>query len=605
MTTVEETSRQQVNDLMVATKEWAERLGRVDLHTRLDTAQARLDSPLCQVVVLGEFKKGKSSLLNALLNARVCPTDADIATAVPNYLRFGADFAVEAMRDDATGVPVHPAEAESLARGGGAQPIRSLQIHLPRELLAAGLVLVDTPGVGGGLASSHAGTALRTLASAHVVLFVADAGSEYSAPELELLARAVTVCPTVVCVITKTDLYPQWQRIVEADRAHLDRIGIAAPIIAVSAPLRQAGLLENDDELTVESGFPSLTSELLAALDTAGASSQVSAGAVMLSALGQLRLEVNAKRRQLAGPADLEARQHAAEIARERAKELRGVGARWQQTLNDRVDDLFGETELDLTQRMRALRKAAADHIADTHPSRLAADLGPWLQQHTNEALLAHVRRLQDDVEMVADAVADQFGTLSWELRSGLDLQSMRGGSQASPEFGGSAAMARRMTKFEVGLAALRGGATGAMVTHTVGLVVGIAVPVVIPAAIALSALLGSKSWQSARTSQLRMVRAEAERAVAGYLEEVDTLTRKDSRDVLRRTRQQLREMFALRAAELLATSTRIAEAFDITRTAGEATRVRELAVVEGQLAELTELSRRCRALVDTLVPAP
>jgi hypothetical protein len=160
----------------------------------------------------------------------------------------------------------------------------------------------------------------------------------------------------------------------------------------------------------------------------------------------------------------------------------------------------------------------------------------------------------------------------------------------------------RRMTRFEVGLAALRGGATGAMVTHAVGLVVGIAVPVVIPAALALSAVLGGKSWQSARSNQVRVLRAEAERAVAAYLEEVDTVARKDSRDALRRTRRELRDTFAERAAEMLTTATRTAAALDAATPEDEAKRVKGLAAVDAQLAELTALMTRTRAFVDAMV---
>ena len=39
--------------------------------------------------VIGEFKQGKTSLVNALLNAPVCPVDDDIATAVPTAIRYG------------------------------------------------------------------------------------------------------------------------------------------------------------------------------------------------------------------------------------------------------------------------------------------------------------------------------------------------------------------------------------------------------------------------------------------------------------------------------------------------------------------------------------
>lgn len=599
----------QAHRLVAAGRAWVRRAKRPDLEQRLDAALARMDSPECQVVVLGEFKKGKSSLLNALLNARVCPTDPDIATAVPNYLRFGAEFGVRALHDDADGggAAMPAGEAESAARGAAGDQVRALEITLPRELLAAGIVLVDTPGVGGGLASSHAAIALRALARAGVVLFVADAGSEYSGPELELLAQAAKLCPTVVCVITKVDLYPQWQRIVAADRAHLARIGLTVPMVPVSSPLRQAGLQDGDDELIRESGFPQLTAELLTALDASAAGAQVAAAAVVVGVLGQVRFELNARRRQLAGSADDQARRQAAVLARQRAQELKGVGSRWQTVLNDRLDDLFGEVELDLTQRLRGLRKAAAEQIATTHPSRLMADLGPWLQQRTNEVLLGHVRRVQDELESVADAVADQFGSASWELRSGMDLSALRpgqDGSAAGAEFGRGAAQEKRMTKFEMGLAALRGGATGAMVTHAVGLVVGIAVPVVIPAAVALSAILGGKSWQTARTSQLRGLRAEAERAVGSYLEEVDTVARKDSRDAVRRARRQLRDTFGQRAAEMLVTATRIAESATAPNPADEATRLKQLAQVDTELAELTALADRAKAFVDSTAGA-
>jgi hypothetical protein len=67
----------------------ARRMGRKDLAARLDRQRLRVHDPNCQVLVVGEFKKGKSALINALLNARVCPVDADLATAVPTMIRYG------------------------------------------------------------------------------------------------------------------------------------------------------------------------------------------------------------------------------------------------------------------------------------------------------------------------------------------------------------------------------------------------------------------------------------------------------------------------------------------------------------------------------------
>ena len=72
---------------------------RPDLHARLATARQRLTDPDIAVLVVGEFKQGKSSLINALLKVPVCPVDDDVATAVPTVVRFGAEPAATAIID--------------------------------------------------------------------------------------------------------------------------------------------------------------------------------------------------------------------------------------------------------------------------------------------------------------------------------------------------------------------------------------------------------------------------------------------------------------------------------------------------------------------------
>src|SRR5262245_40607810 len=62
---------------------------RPDLANRLGSAKKRLLDPSFHVFVVGEFKQGKSSPVNALLNAPVCPVDDDIATSAPTAVRYG------------------------------------------------------------------------------------------------------------------------------------------------------------------------------------------------------------------------------------------------------------------------------------------------------------------------------------------------------------------------------------------------------------------------------------------------------------------------------------------------------------------------------------
>ena len=108
----------------------------------------------------------------------------------------------------------------------------------------------------------HGAATTAALPSADAVLLVSDAAQEYTAPELEFLAHAASVCPNVACVITKTDLHPEWRRIVELDRGHLAAAGINAEIFAVSSTLRWHAVLHGDAELNAESGFPELVGYL-------------------------------------------------------------------------------------------------------------------------------------------------------------------------------------------------------------------------------------------------------------------------------------------------------------------------------------------------------
>src|SRR5512146_37597 len=65
--------------------------GREDLGQRLTKVRRTLADPGIHIVVVGEFKKGKSSLVNALVGAGVCPVDDDVATAIPTYIRYGQE----------------------------------------------------------------------------------------------------------------------------------------------------------------------------------------------------------------------------------------------------------------------------------------------------------------------------------------------------------------------------------------------------------------------------------------------------------------------------------------------------------------------------------
>src|SRR3954449_10600095 len=63
---------------------------RADLERRLTLVRQRVREPGVRVLVVGEPKRGKSSLVNALVGAPVCPVAEDVVTRVPTVVRGGA-----------------------------------------------------------------------------------------------------------------------------------------------------------------------------------------------------------------------------------------------------------------------------------------------------------------------------------------------------------------------------------------------------------------------------------------------------------------------------------------------------------------------------------
>ena len=137
---------------------------------------ARLAEHRFHVSVLGEFKHGKSTLLDALVGEALLPTGVVPVTAVPTEISFGppgttivqADGSRRLLRieedlADFVTESANPANTRRIAR---------VEVQREVPLLASGLVLVDTPGVGSlhGHSDLIAGLALKETDAAVVVL---------------------------------------------------------------------------------------------------------------------------------------------------------------------------------------------------------------------------------------------------------------------------------------------------------------------------------------------------------------------------------------------------------------------------------------------------
>ena len=364
-----------VAQLIETSARWCRAYGRSDLGSRLDGTLERLLRRAAVTCVAGEFKKGKSLLVNALLDRDVCPVDDDYATVAFTWCTPRSPEGLLVRRTAGAATLVEEAALDALRdyvseRGNpdNVKRIELVDVGLAGSFLDEGISLLDTPGVG-GIRGGRAASVLAFLPRADALLFVTDALAELSPPELDFLARAREECPQTFVVLTKIDLAPAWRRIAEINRGHLRQRGIDSPVLPVSAALHREAFGRHDPELDEESGLPRLRALLRErVMDPTGRSSLVESLRTTAKCVAALVATIEAERQALLDPGDAQIRLDQVGRARQRLDSLRALGPRWGTVLNDGITDLGQTADTDVRTAVRSILQWSDVEIARIDP---------------------------------------------------------------------------------------------------------------------------------------------------------------------------------------------------------------------------------------------
>jgi Dynamin family len=580
------------------------RYHRSDLTDRLRQARARLLDDHVRVVVVGEFKQGKSMLVNALVGAPVCPVFDDVSTAVPTVVRHAETPTVTLVRIPGAGgaaqrqpVPVEQLADYACEQGnpGNRERLDHIEVGIARQLLAGGLELVDTPGVG-GLSSVHGAATMSTLPSADAVLLVSDVSQEYTAPEMEFLRQASAACPNVACVLTKTDAYPDWRTIAELDRAHLATAGIKAPLFTVSTTLRWEALRSGDAELNTESGYPALVRYLHGeVLGKAGELANRSTVHDVLAVTDQIAGSLRAEQAAAQNPEKLQELIRRLSDAERRASGLRERSARWQQTLSDGVADLNADIDYDLRDRMREILREADEAIVSGDPTKTWDQFTKWVQEAAAAAASANFIWASQRARWLAQRVAEHFDDEQQHLVPTLRTESgepLRSVPALAMREGENWGVGQR------GLAGLKGSYMGLLMFGLLGTLVGL--PLVNPISIGAGLLMGGKTIGDERRRIVTRRQNDAKTSLRRYIDDVTFHVGKDSRDMLRRLQRDLRDHFTALAEQMKRSLQESLQAAEKSVKTSKSERETRLAEIKTELQRLESVQRQVR----TLLPA-
>ncbi|CAM3880435.1 dynamin family protein [Alkalicoccus chagannorensis] len=221
-----------------------------------------IENSIYTVVFSGEFKRGKSTFINAILGQAVMPADVTPTTACIHTVTYGEESATIYYNDDS--IRSFSLDEDQLLdySAEGTQSISDIKyinIELPIPLLQERVALVDTPGLD-DINEQRSNITYQYIPRADVVFFLLDITSPLKQSESNFLQNTLLnqgkenliFIANFIDRVEEEDI----EEILDDLRKRLKRSGIPSPyVIPLSASWALEGSLKEDQKLTDISGI--------------------------------------------------------------------------------------------------------------------------------------------------------------------------------------------------------------------------------------------------------------------------------------------------------------------------------------------------------------
>ncbi len=409
---------------------------------------ARLSAGQLRVAVLGQFKRGKSTLLNALLGHDLLPSGIVPLTAIPTFLRWGSENQAHVsfldgqrsqsiVADDICDIAA--ALRRYVTEEGNPRNqarVARVEVSLPAPLLASGIELIDTPGIGSTL-RHNTDAALQVLPECDAAFFVVSVDPPITEAELDYLDRVRAGISPILFVLNKIDylLPAERQSALSFFRQTLDdhSAGLAKqPIFELSARNALAAKLKQDEAGIDSSGLGAIERHLAETLlatkrDILRAAILQKAAAILELARTDASLAVRVLEMPI-GDLAMRARQFGeavADIERQRlvaADLLAGERQRMRQAVEQRAEALRSVARTGLLALVDAAfaRTRTAAEAEDTAKTLMGEAIPQLFQDaleraareitiEMDEALAGHIERAEEVIGAVRENAAQLF----------------------------------------------------------------------------------------------------------------------------------------------------------------------------------------------------
>jgi GTPase SAR1 family protein len=322
------------------------------------------------LVVLGQFKRGKTSLINALLGAEILPTAVVPLTSIATVLKYGEALRIKVYLNDGSVKEIRHENLSLYVTEKGnpenEKNVREVVVTYPSHYLKDGVQLIDTPGVG-SVYHHNTDIAYQYIPKSDAALFLLSVDQPVSRAELDFLHDVKEYSDRIFFLQNKADYVgpKDLEESIDFSRKVIrECIGSDITIFPVSSKRALDGKLTGSKEILEQSylpGFEKLLHTFL--VEEKGRVLVLSVSSTLLRALSQALLELELEMKSLATPVD----------------ELKNKIAVFENRKNDVLADKK-DFDILLDGEVSRITKNVLDNDLEEFKKELAASLMPGLE---------------------------------------------------------------------------------------------------------------------------------------------------------------------------------------------------------------------------------
>lgn len=222
----------------------------------------KIQNNVFNLVVLGQFKRGKTTLINALLGAEILPTAVVPLTSIATVLKYGDLLNVKVYFNDGREIEINADEISKYVTEKGnpknEKDVKEVVITYPSSYLKDGVRLIDTPGVG-SVYEHNTDVAYQYLPKSDAALFLLSVDQPVSKAELDFLKDVREYSNKIFFLQNKADYVDNEdlrESISFSKKVIEECMGFEVKIFPISAKLALDGKLNGKPELLEKSYLP-------------------------------------------------------------------------------------------------------------------------------------------------------------------------------------------------------------------------------------------------------------------------------------------------------------------------------------------------------------